>query len=72
MLVLFRLDLQCTLSFGSSFLVMAPLLTIIIRYDIVRYYSGGGVHRIIDLPIIYDEVEGCVVADRFRCNLEVA
>ena len=26
-----------------------------IRYDIVRYYSGDGFNRIIDLPIIYDE-----------------
>jgi hypothetical protein len=29
-----------------------------IRYDIVRYYSGDGFHRIVDLPIIYEKATG--------------
>jgi len=29
-----------------------------IRYDIIRYYSGDAVRRIADIPIIYDEKTG--------------
>jgi len=29
-----------------------------IRYDIIRYYSGDGIRRIADIPTIYNQATG--------------